>query len=977
MPAPFQKLTLEEFAALLQRFRFTRHINAVHMHHTWRPNHRQYQGHDSLVAMWRYHTQENHWSDIAQHLTIAPDGTLWTGRNWNLPPASASGHNGNGAAGPFMFEMIGDFDHGRDRFEGAQRDAALKVIALLQKRFNLPAESLCFHHQMSSKSCPGSAIDYPQVVNEVRALHATVAEMGRRALDTYREPLGAEAREWDRMRGLIEACGREVDRIDPADTEPREEAMTESELDLLLSGEAARGGFDGARVELSPQAVQELRPHIVNLNLGQFSSEGRFATTQDDVDAIFEVHLRQALEGARARKEPLRVLLYAHGGLVSESNGLAIARKHVHWWQRNNIYPIYFIWETGFFETIRQLLSASRETVRRWAPRDVWDWTTDPAIEALVRTLQGPRLWTGMKRSAELASADRGGARYLAQKLKAFCDTQREGIQLHAVGHSAGSIFHAHFLPTALEMGVPAFESVHFLAPAIRIDDFHRLLAPRMGDGKGIKHLSLFTMNKSYELDDHCANIYRKSLLYLIHYALEPEPRAPILGLEANLRSDSGLKQLFGLAGEPSKRAAAVWSVTTASTGRSASASTTHGGFDDDPPTMNSIARRILGADDNDPIANYPEPEARGRTLYSWFDQVDVPEELLGFFQTAVPPPPVSPVTVPLAPAVIASTVAPTVAGRKRVLCVGINRYATAPLNGCVADAEDWAAALIGLGFEQPMLLCDEQATYDAILENLGQLIGSSTAGDIIVFQFAGHGTQLPDVDADEAGGDTSGQDEAICPYDFADGRFLIDDDIGEVFDRIPEGVNVTCFIDCCHSGTITRFVAGLAPSAGQAGPNERARFFVATEAMKEAHRRFRASRRRGRTPHMGGPNLMKETLFAAALSSEVAWESHGHGDFTVQATQLLREGIAGFTNEQFLERVREAFGRMPRQHPELYCADGVRQRPFLQPLTADAGLMAVAGRGTPTLAQAVRESTAELAGLLRAMASSLERRAP
>jgi len=106
-------MTLAEFDELLMAHPFTRRIDAVHFHHTWRPNHSQYRGFDTIVSMWRYHTEVKGWSDIAQHLTIAPDGALWTGRSWNQPPCSASGHNGNRLSGPFMIEVIGDFDIGR------------------------------------------------------------------------------------------------------------------------------------------------------------------------------------------------------------------------------------------------------------------------------------------------------------------------------------------------------------------------------------------------------------------------------------------------------------------------------------------------------------------------------------------------------------------------------------------------------------------------------------------------------------------------------------------------------------------------------------------------------------------------------------------------------------------------------------------------------------------------------------------------
>src|SRR5262249_52738267 len=154
--------------------------------------------------------------------------------------------------------------------------------------------------------------------------------------------------------------------------------------------------------------------------------------------------------------------------------------------------PIYFVWETGLFETIGQLLRRAWQGVRG-VTRDIFDYTTDPIVEELVQALYGAQIWSGMQRSAELAVAADGGARNMAQNLKAFCDRpQQEGrIELNAVGHSAGSIFHAHFIPTACDLGVPAFRTVHFLAPALRTETFLTQLAPRLGHG--ITSLTLFT----------------------------------------------------------------------------------------------------------------------------------------------------------------------------------------------------------------------------------------------------------------------------------------------------------------------------------------------------------------------------------------------------------------------------------------------------------------------------------------------------
>ena len=134
-----------------------------------------------------------------------------------------------------------------------------------------------------------------------------------------------------------------------------------------------------------------------------------------------------------------------------------------------------------------------------------------------------------------IAQHGEGGAHYVAGRLSDFCRKHpTKAIELHAIGHSAGSIFHAHFLSTAQKLGVPSFKSTHFLAPAIRVDLFKKLLFGSIGNGKGIDHLTLFTMRRDLEREDNCALVYRKSLLYLIYYALEPERKA--VAREALLR---------------------------------------------------------------------------------------------------------------------------------------------------------------------------------------------------------------------------------------------------------------------------------------------------------------------------------------------------------------------------------------------------------------------------------------------------------
>jgi hypothetical protein len=226
MPAPFQRLSLPQFSAVLQAFQFTRRVTAVHMHHTWRPDRSMWRGAASVEGMCRSHTQDRGFSDIAQHLTIDPEGGLWTGRSWNQAPASAVGHNGNGLAGPFMFEVVGNFDQGCDPFDGAQRQAVLDVAVLIQRHFSLDAEALLFHNQVAAKTCPGTSIDRAGFVAALRShLPCTDAAVARR-----RGPRAARADEAVVQRTLQAFEGAAArSRVDPLATPLEELDYTEDE----------------------------------------------------------------------------------------------------------------------------------------------------------------------------------------------------------------------------------------------------------------------------------------------------------------------------------------------------------------------------------------------------------------------------------------------------------------------------------------------------------------------------------------------------------------------------------------------------------------------------------------------------------------------------------------------------------------------------------------------------------------------------
>ncbi len=371
---------------------------------------------------------------------------------------------------------------------------------------------------------------------------------------------------------------------------------------------------------LSADDLSILRDHVINLNEGQFSQDDQYSTKPIDVDRIFEKSIPDWIEKSGSRRS--NIVFYAHGGLTDEATGLDMALEHIPWWKENGVYPVYFVWQTGFWQTISHLLQGIQQRSVAIGARDIFDHTTDPALEGVARLLGGPLIWGGMKRSAELASnpgtagQSEGGAHYVAQRLADFLASpgRVNSVDIHAVGHSAGSIFHAYFIPAALNRGVAKFKTLQFLAPAIRVDTFKQTLYPIVKTGAKIGKLVMYSMKEAFEKADNCDSIYHKSLLYLIFYALEDRRGTPILGLEECVCRDSELRKLFGLSGGEAK-AEAIWSETPVTTGLNASRALSHGAFDDDACTMGSTLRHILAIGDNVAIKPSPVLVPGGRSM--------------------------------------------------------------------------------------------------------------------------------------------------------------------------------------------------------------------------------------------------------------------------------------------------------------------------------------------------------------------------
>ena len=158
------------------------------------------------------------------------------------------------------------------------------------------------------------------------------------------------------------------------------------------------------------------------------------------------------------------------------------------------------------------------------------------------------------------------------------------------------------------------------------------------------------------------------------------------------------------------------------------------------------------------------------------------------------------------------------------VLQVGIGKYLNAPtwaeLRGAVNDVVEMRKVLEGERYRIPaeniVTLTDAQATKAQIFEKFQRhliakarehLEKTGNKDAVVMFQFSGHGSQVPDVDGDEK---DDHKDETFVTYDSQDApgkNFDITDD--EIFALTSElrryTDNIVYVFDSCHSGSGTR----------------------------------------------------------------------------------------------------------------------------------------------------------------------------
>jgi hypothetical protein len=318
----------------------------------------------------------------------------------------------------------------------------------------------------------------------------------------------------------------------------------------------------------------EIQGHFVHIDDGRFHDNGRYFSNLTDV--------QETADNLANNDKYQHLLFYAHGGLNSPKASANRIKDMAPVFKKNGVYSYHWMYDTGIMEELKDLIFRRDRGLEERAGGVVDLW--DKLLEKGAR-VPGRAFWREMKRGAKRGFED---SRAGVQVLQAFTGAlQTAGNrQLHLVGHSTGAIVHAYLL-RALGNLLPEFRisSVHIMAPAATIDLYRRLYQPLLKSGPfGIDRMYIYHLTDELEQKDSVGP-YRKSLLYFVSRSFEEKLPAKILGMEKFLKKEvkpkpANLKLIVSKGGSKSNPR---------------SVSETHGGFDNDHHTMNTILADILG----------------------------------------------------------------------------------------------------------------------------------------------------------------------------------------------------------------------------------------------------------------------------------------------------------------------------------------------------------------------------------------------
>jgi hypothetical protein len=341
--------------------------------------------------------------------------------------------------------------------------------------------------------------------------------------------------------------------------------------------------------------AQQINPYIINLgNNGELCDIGPYATREADLEALFKIYLPNAAEQfGLTPQEPIDIAIYAHGGLTDEDGAAKTAETWVAGFFSKKVFPIFIMWETGFWETLVDFFKDfASKTPDSGAGAGILDTLTDLWDARLEGLASGPGTleWDEMKKNANAASNNKNSGLYKLydELMKNDYAALKPRLRLHLIGHSAGAIFHAYLLEKLLAAGLRV-DGIYFMAPACRIELFQQLILPHYAAGT-VKAFTQFYLTDTAERQDNCGTIYRRSLLYLVSNSFEHQRGMPLLGMQKFVDPATLIGERPANADE--------WGWIMGPTGKTMpiserTNSTSHGNFSSDNDTQVAIQARI------------------------------------------------------------------------------------------------------------------------------------------------------------------------------------------------------------------------------------------------------------------------------------------------------------------------------------------------------------------------------------------------
>lgn len=266
----------------------------------------------------------------------------------------------------------------------------------------------------------------------------------------------------------------------------------------------------------------------------------RFLDVADAAAAVREAAFTLPLAWLGKQAKPV-LAVYAHGGLNSEAASIERIRVMAPYFRANGIYPLFVTWKTGFGESLSGLLDdaigkffrpSEEFPSRGWADiKDKLKEAKDRSVELACESLLVKPVWMQMKQNAAAAAEREAGLTLLASHL-AELKGRVPALEVHLVGHSAGSILHGHLLDRLSQKRLPV-KTVSLYAPACTVGFALDHYVPAVGKGVVAKDSLFFDLLSDEREQADTVGPYGKSLLYLVSRALEDAHKMPLLGMEA------------------------------------------------------------------------------------------------------------------------------------------------------------------------------------------------------------------------------------------------------------------------------------------------------------------------------------------------------------------------------------------------------------------------------------------------------------